>query len=151
MAKKQKQYTVLLAKRFPQSHPRKGQETDFLDSVYKRIKIHTLRLNYPLWEKRFEKIAKGEAVLVLKQWSGVPYRSKQETVKVLEELDGIGLDKVEVKGEGLYFCNGIQINPDRLALNDGLTYEDFKAWFSGVTGDVACIHFTAHRYNERLK
>lgn len=30
--------------------------------------------------------------------------------------------------------------------NDGLSFEDFKAWFDGATGGYAVIHFTKFRY-----
>ena len=40
------------------------------------VKLHTIRANYPLWEKRIKDIQEGHAVLSVRQWSGKPYRSK---------------------------------------------------------------------------
>ena len=175
-----KTYVLTLSKTFPKWHPRAGELTyfkekfeqaqaitkagkspcvlpypDFIDPKY-----HTLRGNYERWEKIFEQIDQGEACLVLKQWSGVPYRSKQETIAVLTKEDGIGLQKLQFKelpfaGEKrayeLYIDGEIVCKIMPLATNDGLSYEDWLAWMTkapkaDLSKPLAIIHFTKFRY-----
>ena len=69
-------------------------------------KMHTIRANedgtaFERWEKRFEKINAGEAVLELFHWSGSPYNSKHDGSKqvvfaTLTKEDGIGIQKFRV-------------------------------------------------------
>jgi len=172
-----KTHVLILSKTFPATHPKAGQPTyfkakfeqaqaitkagkfpcvlpypDFIDPKY-----HTLRGNYERWEKIFEQIDKGEACLVLKQWSGVPYRSKQETIAVLTKEDGIGLQKLEfLEYQDGFTGNGIWIaghtfpheHELELAQNDGLSLEDWRAWFAkeDKSQAFAIIQFTSFRY-----
>ena len=115
------------------------------------LKIHTIRGNYELWAKRFEKIDKGDAVLELYTWSGKPYNSKAVTICQLGKDNGIGMQKlssflnqyafVETVGSGCYEI-------ETIAKNDGLSLDDFKAWFKGadLSKPLAIIHFTDFRY-----
>ena len=85
-----KQYPLIVSNRFQSTHPRKGQPTDFVlkilsnfnDEMLKQLiakndfiapdtcfefdrllkpKLHTIRTNYPLWEKRIKKVQAGKA------------------------------------------------------------------------------------------
>lgn len=114
-------------------------------------KIHTIRANYPLWEKRFAEIARGEACLSVRQWTGKPYRSPQVEIGRLTHADGISIQKYE---DYAPFSPVIdeQINPivleKELAHNDGLSLADWRDWFKGYdkTQPMAIIHFTSFRY-----
>lgn len=92
-------YVLMLSKTFPAYHPRKGEPTDFrlalkntldfwrydlspVDMLY--CKLHTIRANYLLWKKRFEKIERGEACLSIRQWEGKPRRSKTVEIARLD-------------------------------------------------------------------
>lgn len=114
-------------------------------------KLHTIRENYDLWARRAEKINAGEAVLSIRQWSGKPYRSKQ--VEFLR-LEKIGVQKIKISNlkpppwqreeiiNKLCVVDKIRsISPYAVAQNDGLSYDDFCAWFKkDMKGCV--IHFT---------
>ncbi len=98
-------YVLTLSQTFPANHPRAGEETGFIPKFFGAVnglpcfhpKKHTIRGNYELWRKRFEKINKGEAVLSIRKWVGKPYGlgSKLVEVKRLGREDGIGLQKME--------------------------------------------------------
>lgn len=134
-------------------------------------KLHTIRANYELWAYRFEKINRGEAVLELYYWEGKPYNSKTITVCQLSKDDGIGIQQLVF--EEMIMCasneclsttkthkyggsvsiyrplvNDKTITPETLAKNDGLSLEDFTAWFKGydLSETMAIIHFTPFRY-----
>lgn len=175
-----KTYVLTLSVTFPKWHPRAGEPTNFKEKMANAIyhmrhpevfeqgepnngdeKYHTLRGNYERWKKIFEQIDQGEACLVLKQWSGVPYRSKQETIAVLTKEDGIGLQKLQFKelfpfaeekrAYELYIDGEIVCKIMPLATNDGLSYEDWLAWMTkapkaDISKPFAIIHFTKFRY-----
>ena len=123
-----------------------------------QMKLHTIRANYPLWKKRFEQILRGEAVLSIRQWSGKPYASKQIEIARLTTDDGIGIQKLEFKElphfaeekrvYELYIDGEIVCKIMPLATNDGLSYEDWIAWFEKYdkSKPLAIIHFTSFRY-----
>lgn len=176
--KNKKVYVLMVSKYFPAYHVRAGQETLFKEKIYASIhpnlaavgtqehpikypikfhfnlepKIHTIRGSYELWAARAEKINRGEAVLSLRQWSGKPYRSKQEEFLRLERISvqrircgwmhGLEGGTKQVKflafdldGHGI-FSRAI------LAKNDGLEFKDFCDWFREPFSDGVIIHFT---------
>lgn len=118
-------------------------------------KLHTIRNSYALWAARAEKINRGEAVLSLRQWSGKPYRSKQEEFLRLEKIkvQQIRILKVPLivvpYGTHPIFGkveNCFPFDLDELAKNDGLSTDDFRAWFQMdrkmFQFDGCIIHFT---------
>lgn len=159
-----KTYVITLSQVFPVTHSRKGEPTGFKDKFLAAIKqdgewwkLHTIRANYELWKKRFEKIAKGEACLCIRQWSGKPYRSKQVEIARLTREDGIGLQELRIvnekyKGRGIMlgYVDGEQKNDffHTLSKNDGLSFNDWLEWFKGYNFNkpLAIIHFTSMRY-----
>lgn len=177
---------VTLSKHFGPKHPRKGQETGFIAKVADGRKVHTCRSNYGYWRAKIEKITTTGGVLSIRQWSAKPYRSPQE---VITEIPAsiVGVQKLELRREKCvvnhyaeeqqekpivsisYYdytaeVDGCPVSLDILAENDGLTVDDFKAWFkpvfddaekkypelaglaSALTLDFAIIHFTKRRY-----
>lgn len=162
---KLKTYNIMLSRVFPTTHPKAGQETDFMPKVLAalkgipcyRKKLHTIRAKYDLWKKRFEEVERGEAVINLRQWLGRPYRSKTVLIKTLTSKDGIGIQKLEIVEERyktrpliLCYVDGSQISAllPTLAANDGLSVDDWLAWFKGYDKNkpMAIIHFTDFRY-----
>ena len=140
----------MIAKNFLATHPRKGQPTTFKEKILAKEKIHTIRHNYAHWEKVAKEVNEGTAVLVLKEWTGRPYHSKQSEIMRLEK---IGLQSVIFGFYNYVDCN---VNDDsqllvmgqKLAENDGLTKEDFIAWFGkpDPKEKYAIIHFTDFIY-----
>ena len=180
--KKLIRYRLSISRFFPATHKRKGEETNFTDKIYRLIgdileekhgkhaligikdkysingwwniepKIHTIRSNYPLWQKRFEKINKGEAVLELYYWSGKPYNSKCITICQLGKNDGIGVQRIDINPFGIDynidFKGWVYGEGHILSKNDGLSEQDMKEWFRNydLSEPMAIIHFTKFRY-----
>jgi hypothetical protein len=165
LVKTMKTYVITLSQVFPSTHARAGEPTFFRDKLHAAItgneeywrKVHTIRANYELWKKRFEKIEKGEACLSIRQWEGKPYRSKQVELMRLTRENGIGIQTLQFAKDtyngrlGLFACliDGVCLPSLRiLAENDGLSLEDWAAWFKDyeLSKPMAIIHFTKFRY-----
>lgn len=69
-----KTYVITLSRYFLANHKRAGEETHFKEKFIlgqgltdydtpSMAKIHTIRANYPLWEKRIKEAQEGRAVL----------------------------------------------------------------------------------------
>jgi hypothetical protein len=141
-------YVLLISKGFPDGHPKAGKLTGFKTKIKNGIKIHTIRANYELWKNRIEDVAGGAAVLSLRQWEGLPYRSPQKEFMRLTADSGIGIQKLYCRGR--WEINGKGVPKEELAVNDGLDTNDFTAWFMDVPvfTPLALIHFTGFRYEE---
>lgn len=158
-----KTYVITLSQNFPATHKRAGEHTNFRDAfnagqvfnrgsecTYLRPKLHTIRANYPLWEKRIKEVQEGNAVLSVRQWSGKPYRSKQEEIARLTAESGIGIQKLEFTDNRLRFpyIDDSWENMTSIAKNDGLSLEDWVEWFKNydLSEPMVIIHFTKFRY-----
>jgi hypothetical protein len=161
-----KTYFLLISQYFPATHPRKGECTNFCDKILVGCifdqsnstkgslrKIHTIRANYNLWKKRIDEVNAGEAVLSLRYWTGRPRHSKQQEVVTFSRGSGIGVQKIcfpknsdpVVYDDFGYLC---KVGKTILAKNDGLSFDDFEAWFKGydLSKPMAIIHFPYFRY-----
>ena len=98
--KKMKTYVITLSRHFLAYHKRAGEETHFKEKFIlgqgltdydtpSMAKLHTIRANFPLWEKRIKEIQNGHAVLSIRQWTGKPYLSKQVEIARLTAGDGV--------------------------------------------------------------
>ena len=156
-----KTYVITLSRHFLANHKRAGEETHFKEKFLlgqgltdydtpSMAKIHTIRANYPLWEKRIKEVQDGRAVLSIRQWIGKPYRSKQVEIATLTAKNGVGVQKLEFYNNTLGLCHiGIVYQRKyELAYHDGLSFEDWKEWFKGydLSEPMAIIHFTKFRY-----
>lgn len=144
-----KTYVIILSEKFPTKHPRKGQETAFGRLFLNGKKIHTIRGNFPLWEKRIAQIQNGEAVLSVRQWTGKPYQSKQVEIARLTAEDGVGIQELKLTDLSRpTTINGQRIELNLLAKNDGLGFNDWFYWFEkyDLSKPLAIIHFTKFRY-----
>lgn len=153
-----KKYILTLSKVFPKRHKRSGESTGFenallnslndVNSVGKK-KLHTIRANFGLWEQRFVEINSGNAVLSVREWTGLPYRSKQREIVVLGKDDGIGLQALFLTDltKPSKIAGGLVELPV-IAENDGLCFNDWFFWFSGynISQPLAIIQFTKFRY-----
>lgn len=160
-----KTHVITVSRVFPSTHKRKGKQTFFVEKINQGVfpdkhlgiitsKIHTIRSNYQLWEKRIKEVQEGKAILSLRYWSEKPYNSKQVEFARLDKDSGVGI-------QDLIFLNRnildpiIAINSDCLELditdlckNDGLIPDDFMDWFKSydLSKPMAIIHFTNFRY-----
>ena len=156
-----KTYVITLSRHFLTNHKRAGEETHFKEKFLlgqgltdydtpSLAKIHTIRANYPLWEKRIKEVQEGRAALSIRQWTGKPYRSKQVEIATLTAENGVGVQKLEFYNNTLGLCHiGIVYQRKyELAHNDGLSFEDWEEWFKGydLSEPMAIIHFTKFRY-----
>lgn len=146
-----KTYVIILSSFFPVTHPRAGQPTGFEQAYREGRKTTTIRLNYPLWEKRFKFINKGEACISLRTWTGKPYRSKQRVIDTLTVGEGVGLSLFQ-EYKSLFFADGHLVGYREVAEADGLSWFDFNAWFDtekeGV--DFALIYLNGFRHKHVL-
>lgn len=152
---KKKTYVLMLSEFFPKTHSKAGMPTGFKEKFLRGEKIHTIRANYPLWEKRIEEVEEGKAVLSIRQWTGKPYRSKQVEIARLTAKDGVGIQKLSfdkdkdgVSSFKFFDIDGRCFDRKTLANNDGLSLEDWEEWFRGydLSKPLAIIHFTKFRY-----
>ena len=154
-----KTYVLTVSRFFPKTHKRAGEKTNFSQKLQLGIKnipnsvmydeecdlimdrkIHTIRANYPLWKKRISEIQNGNAILSIRYWSGKPYKSKQVEITQLDKNSGVGVQEL------VYGYDKTLIK--ELAMNDGLSLEDFQEWFKkyDLSKPLAIIHFTRFRY-----
>lgn len=168
-----KTYVITLSKRFLSNHPRKGEETGFADAFKSGRKIHTVRTNYELWEKRIKEVQEGKAVLSIRQWTDRPYMSPQKEIGRLTAANGVGVQRVTLtrckweednnRPSSIYWAEveGIKEKIDirRIAKHDGFNYlDDFIDWFNPAINksepdeegwkhiEGVIIHFTKFRY-----
>ena len=158
-----KTYVIMLSKHFPVKHPNAGLPTFFRDKVLAAVfkdneswqKVHTIRANYLLWEKRIKEVREGKAELSLRQWTDKPYRSKTVEITRLGASDGVGIQILEFDKDRdgmvswkFFTVDGKYPEVEELAHNDGLTLDDWKAWFKDydLTKPLAIIQFTPFRY-----
>ena len=145
-----KTYVITLSKYFPLTHMRAGIETHFKEKILCSEKIHTIRGNYELWEKRIKEVQEGRAVLSIRQWTGKPYRSKQVEIAMLTAENGIGIQRLDI----FDFMRPAKVDSSQLvdltdlANNDGLSFSDWYYWFrlADVIKPMVIIHFTKFRY-----
>lgn len=160
-----KTYVITLSRYFPVKHSKAGEQTSFRDAfeagqvfnrgsecTYLRPKLHTIRANYLLWEKRIKEVQEGNAVLSVRQWSGKPYCSKQIEIARLTAEDGVGIQKLcfpnRLTAWVDYPERKLSVDFKHLAKNDGLSLSDWCDWFRhyDLSKSLAIIHFTKFRY-----
>ena len=145
-----KTYVITLSRCFLANHKRAGEETHFKEKFLSGEKLHTIRANYPLWEKRIKEVQDGRAILSIRQWTGKPYRSKQVEIATLTAENGVGLQRLEFTDCRLRFpyIDSEWTSMVSIARNDGLSLNDWVEWFGGYnfSEPMAIIHFTKFRY-----
>ena len=117
-------------------------------------KIHTIRQNVELWQRRISEIQKGNATLSIRYWSGKPYNSKQVEICQLDKDSSVGIQELSFEFNDINYPSiGIpkdikNYNLETIAKNDGLSLNDFKNWFKNydLSKLMAIIHFTSFKY-----
>jgi hypothetical protein len=146
-----KKYVLIISQAFPRKHTRFGEPTHFVESIKDGSKIHTVRVNYRYWRKRFDNIEKGLGMLSVRAWTDTPYYSKQVELFKFYKEDGIGLERLVFKRSLMHRFvvedQAMDIEKE-IAANDGLSVPDFKSWFKGFDSitPLGIIHFTSFRY-----
>jgi hypothetical protein len=149
---KKKTYVLMLSELFPKTHNKAGMPTEFKEKVLNKKKIHTIRANFPLWEKRIKEVQEGRAVLSIRQWTGEPYRSKQVEIVRLAAEGGVGVQKLCFPNRLTAWIDyperRLSVDFKRLAKNDGLSLADWCDWFRhyDLSKPMAIINFTKFRY-----
>ncbi len=168
--KKLKTYRLSISRVFPATHQKRGEETNFKEKIqfslmdigkkpkvygdYK-IKMHTCRAGYDLWKKRIDEVNAGKAVLIVFEWSGKPYRSRQADLFRFDKDSGIGVQQLVFQQGNIDFPRVIRndntivsLMQSDLAKSDGLSLQDFKDWFkkNDLNKHMAIIQFTNFRY-----
>lgn len=169
-----KVYVITLSRVFPATHPKAGKKTyfkskleiahvveydpagDVIPDGQPQMKLHTMRANWELWAERFEEIYAGKACISLRQWTGKPYASKQVEIARLTREDGIGMQTccftMDEHGQHRLtkaVVGGTKyVGEDVLAMNDGLTLQDWRDWLKGydLSQPMAIIQLTKFRY-----
>lgn len=147
---------VLLSKVFFEGHPKAGQSTNFAQSVKDGSKRHTVRSNYAYWKRKIAALKKQGGTLCIRQWSGKPYRSQQETILEVP-TSVVGIQKVAIVQTGVnklsVQVDGREVPISEIAKNDGLNSVEFSEFFApilktseGNETTFAVIHFTDFRY-----
>lgn len=169
--KKLKTYVLMISKYFPAWHSSAGALTCFEEKVRtertdckecKRIKNnnpdcysgrckrHTIRQNYELWKHRVQEVQNGNAIISVRRWDYLPYKSPQLECASLDKDDSIGVQKLEFVNGNIMkpIVNETPVNPQTLAANDGLSFDDWLDWFKSydLTKPMIIIHFTSFRY-----
>ena len=166
---------VMLSKTFFPQHPKAGEPTGFKEKVKNGTKRHTCRCNYEYWKDRIARLQERGGVLSLRQWCGKPYQKGSTTELIMDVpasmVEVQQLVMVRRRADGYVYSalvDGKPVDIVTLAKNDGLTLDDFKAWFNPVFDDYekqvelqkdgevirptetalkfAVIHFTTFRY-----
>lgn len=144
-----KTYVITLSRNFLAYHKQAGEETHFKEKFLSGEKLHTIRANYPLWEKRIKEVQDGRAILSIRQWTGKPYRSKQVEIATLTAESGVGIQLMEVTNDfAECIVDAHHHSYVAVAMNDGLHPADWIDWFSSYdfSKPMAIIHFTKFRY-----
>lgn len=144
---------LLLSKNFPKGHRRAGELTNFHFNMENGKKIHTVRANKEnVWDQRCLDIALGKKYLTVREWTGKPYNSEQ---KEIARYDRIVIQKIimtygDNDAAPQCWIDGKAVPVEEVAMNDGLSVEDFVDWFFGQTNnhffEGIVIHFTDFRY-----
>lgn len=145
-----KTYVIMLSKVFPKGHIREGEPTGFKEKLLSGEKIHTIRSNYPLWEKRIKEVQEGMALISVRQWEDKPYRSKQIEIALFTKENGVGIEPLYISSH--YPLADVLDDKPGIETNDGLSVEDWYSWFKEAKRDdnLPIIHFTPFRYNSDI-
>lgn len=170
-------YKLPVSRTYPAYHLRSGEKTNFVEKISNNsniwigsesvrllsvaefgYKIHTIRNNFELWEKRMKKVQEGKAVIDLFYWVLPGGRFTKNNAKfvfaTLDKDSGCGLQKIDfvdtydTERICAPFVNTRILDLTQLAANDGLSFDNFLYWFRkyDLTKPMAIIHFTEFRY-----
>lgn len=149
-----KTYVITMMVKYPKIGIVVPKPTGFKKKLLSGEKKHTIRQNYKFWKKRIDEINNGKAILSIRQWTGLPYRSEQVEIKRFGKGE-VGYERITMTGEAY----DIAINTGdgtwcflsnrrilTLIKNDGVPVDIFRKFFKDSLLDGIIIHFTKLRY-----
>ncbi len=119
---------ITFSSKFPAKHPKAGQATNFAELILNGGKIHTIRAGRR-WKKGM--------MFSPRSWSGKPYCSKQ--VAIAPDMELTKVYNIEIFDLNTRYMHiGVEVKANEwyllpladVAKNDGLSIEDFEAWFN---------------------
>lgn len=150
-----KTYVITMMVKYPKIGIVVPKPTGFKKKLLSGEKKHTIRQNYKFWKKRIDEINAGKAVLSIRQWTGLPYRSEQKEIKVFGKGE-VGYERIIMfdnaqeiaintgTSKGYVYLSDKRILT--LIKNDGVPVDIFRKFFKGGLLDGIIIHFTKLRY-----
>lgn len=145
-----KKVNLPISRKFPARHPREGQSTGLVAELLKGSKKHTIRDNIDYWEGKVARVNAGDMYISAKMWIGRPYHSSIQEMKRITKAGTQRIEMNYIRGELFVRIDGKRFTDlETLAANDGLSLEDFIAWFfpgRRIQHKGVIIHFTDLRY-----
>jgi hypothetical protein len=146
-------YVITMMVKFPTQAPHVAVTTGFKKKLLSGEKKTTIRQNYEFWKKRIDEVNAGRAVISVRQWSGLPYRSEQKEIKQFKQGE-VGYQRITATGGaadiGINTGDGFTMLSNKriltVAKNDGVPIDLFRKFFKGGVLDGIIIHFTKLRY-----
>lgn len=150
---------IMISRNFLQGHPMAGEETFFVEKIWEALwiigvkaprlleglEIHKNNCIQRCYIPKLHTIRKGHRFkvgdkVILKVWSGKPYRSKK--IAISPEIEIKKIYSFEIIGSD-YILNDEILDLASLrvlAQNDGLSSDDFENWFNvdEFDGQVIC-------------
>lgn len=144
---------ITFSTRFPSYHPRKGEQTHFVEKIWNSLPNHydldklnpgkkkevelfwqALQMNYRMFGPKLHTIRAGHRwkagdKFSPRVWSGVPYHSPQIIIAPDMEVKKVWTFEVFGEGDVRIGSKINQIFLRHIAANDGLSLDDFLAWF----------------------
>lgn len=159
---------ITFSRVFPAYHPRKGEPTYFVEKIWKSLSDQGLTMPTEL-EKAYNEAfpcqfteqehihyhkPKGHTIrsgnrwkagdkFSPRVWSGKPYASKMITIAPDIEIKKVWNITINLISRPYFTVNGVGLKTEQvyeLAVNDGLSLEELKAWFKGgyMVGQIIC-------------
>lgn len=150
-----KTYVITMMVKYPKVGIVVPKPTGFKKKLLSGEKKHTIRQNYKFWKKRIDEINAGKAVLSIRQWTGLPYRSEQKEIKVFGKGE-VGYERIIMfdNAQEIAINTGtekgyVYLSDKRILTvikNDGVPVDIFRKFFKDGLLDGIIIHFTKLRY-----
>jgi len=150
---------IMFARQFPAYHPKAGEQTFFVEKIWKGLfdAEPTLYIPFADHQRNYDSIIGFDDSFTSKSnihthkpkwhtirsgnrfkkgdlfsprvWVGKPYRSKQ--VAIAPDIEVKKTWEFECKADGLFYINNkwIDITSSDLPVNDGLQSDDMLSWF----------------------
>ena len=124
---KKKTYVLMVSEKFPLHHPRAGEPTLFEKKILSGEKHQTIRRNWNAWTKREKEINEGRAILSIRKWTGIPYRSKHKEIAQFKSIHVVRQGFPSMDSVPDFYIPTLK----KIASLDGLSFQDFKDWVRG--------------------
>lgn len=144
---------LTVSRYFPAYHERKGEPTNFIESIHNSLNLNKADswIVQSLCTQKHHTIRGGNRWRVgdkasLRYWTGKPCNSLQQEFALVDivqvmEIAFIPIDEVLIiDGISYSYSNSFKGTVEKLAANDGLSYEDLMNWFGnkGIIGQIIC-------------